>query len=106
MDVKTTPEIILDTLRLLQKHLGRHCKDFHLQDIKSITGKLGHIATTAPWLHFLIPDLNKEIVTCLNINHNHLHMTNTLLKLQCHQDAPHTHRTFAMAKTVKATHLL
>ncbi len=29
-----------------------------------------------------------------------------LLKLQCNQDVPHNHRTFAMATTAKTTHLL
>ncbi len=110
MDVETPPEFIANTSRLLWKHLGSHHKVFHLQDIESITGKLGHIATTAPWLCFLLPDLYTKIAICLKINHNHLYMTNeqfcTLLKLQHNRNAPHNHRTFAMAKIAKVTHFL
>ncbi len=98
------------TLRLLWRHLGRHCKVFHLQDIESIKGKLGHIASTAPWLCFLLPNHYADITTCLKIHHNHLYMMNkqfcALLKLQCDCNVPHNHGTFAMAKTAKATHLL
>lgn len=35
-----------------------HQKAFCLQDIKSIMGKLGHIASTALWLPLLLPNLN------------------------------------------------
>ncbi len=75
MDIEAPPEFIVNMLRLL-KHHGRHHKVIHLQDIKSIMGKLGHIVTTAPWLHFLLPDFYVEIATCLKIHHNHLYMTN------------------------------
>ncbi len=98
------------TLRLLWRHLGRHCKVFHLQDIESNKGKLGHIVSTAPWLCFLLPNHYADITTCLKIHHNHLYMMNkqfcALLKLQCDCNVPHNHGTFAMAKTAKATHLL
>ncbi len=87
-----------------------HRKVFHSQDIESITGKLGYIASAAPWSCFLLPDLYAEITTCLKSHHNYLYMTNkqfcTLLKLQCDQGDPHNHRTFAMTKTSKATHLI
>ncbi len=76
MDIETPPEFIADTLQLLLKLFSPHWKVFHLQDIKSITGKLGHIASTAPWLCFLLPNLYIEIAWCLDKHKNHLTMTN------------------------------
>ncbi len=110
MDVETPPEFIADTIQLLKKSFSPHRKVFRLQDIESVTGKLGHIASTAPWLCLLLPDLYAEIAWCLESHRDHLYMTNkqfrTLLKL--HQDltAPHNYRTFAVAKMARAVHLL
>ncbi len=110
MDVETPSEFIANTIRLLHKLFSQNRKVFQLQDIESVTGKLGHIASTAPWLRFLLPDLYAEIAWCLKSHKDHLYMTNkqfrTLLKL--HQDltALHNHRTFAIAKMARAVHLL
>ncbi len=109
-DIKLPLEFIANILNLLWKHLGCHCKVFQSHDIESIAGKLWLIVTTAPWLHFLLPDLYAEIAACLKIHCNHFNLTNkqfcTLLKLQCNGDVSHNHGTFAMAKMAKATHLL
>ncbi len=110
MDVKTPQEFIADAIRLLTKSFSPHQKVFQLQGIKSITVKLGHIASTSSWLCFLLPNLYAEIARCLKLHHNHLFLTSkkfrTLLKL--HQDliAPCNHRTFTIAKMAKAVHLL
>ncbi len=110
MDVETPPKFIADTIRLLLKSFSPHRKVFRLQDIKSLTGKLGHIASTALWLRFLLPDLYAKIAWCLDKHKNHLTMTNkqfrTFLKLHCDPTAPHNHRTFAIAKTAKAVNML
>ncbi len=94
MDMEMPPEFIKDTFCLLRKHFGSHHNVFHLQDIESIMGKLGHIATTAPWLCFLLPDQYTKIAACLKIHHTHLHLTNkhfcTLLKLQKNLDVQYT----------------
>ncbi len=76
MDVETPPEFIADTIQLLYKLFNPHRKVFCLQDIESITGKLGHIASTAPWLRFLLLDLYAEIAKCLRVHRDHLFMTN------------------------------
>ncbi len=110
MDIKTPPEFTTNTICLLQKSFGWHQKVFWLQDIESVTRKLGHIAATAPWLRFLLPDLYAKIASCLKVQHNYLHISNTqfwtLLKLHQDSTAPHNHRTFAIAKMVKIVHLL
>lgn len=61
MDIEMPSECIVDILHVPCKKFGSHWKVFILNNIKSITGKLGHIATTAPWLWFLLPDLYVEI---------------------------------------------
>ncbi len=110
MDVETPPEFIADTIRLLQQSFSHHRKVFRLQDIESLTGKLGHIASTAPWLRFLLPDLYAEIAWCLDKHKHHLTMTNkqfrTCLKLHCNSMVPHNHKTFVIAKMAKAIHIL
>ncbi len=109
MNIKTLLEFIADMIRLIHKSFHRHQKVFRLQDIESITGKRGHIASTAPWLRFLLPNLYAEIAQCLGSHKKHLYMTNkfrTLLKLHQDPTAPHNHKTFAIAKTAKAVHLL
>ncbi len=110
MDVEAPPEFIADTIRLLQKSFSPHWKVFRLQDIESLTGKLGHIASTAPWLRFLLPDLYAEIAWCLNKHKNHLTMTNKQVRnfIKLHHDltVTHNHQTFAIAKTAKAVHML
>jgi len=101
---------IADTIRLLQQSFSHHQKVFRLQDIESLTGKLGHIASTAPWLRFLLPDLYAKIAWCLDKHRHHLTMTNkqfrTFLKLHRDPTAQRNHRTFAIAKTAKAVHML
>ncbi len=110
MDIETPPGFIADMIRLLDKLFSPHRKVFRLQDIESIMGKLGHIASTAPWLCFLLPNLYAEIAKCLGSHRDHLFMTNKqfwkLLKLHQNSITPRNHRIFATAKTAKAVHLL
>lgn len=83
------PNFVAETIWALCDKFSMHQNVFALCNIKSIMGKLGDIASTAPWLWFLLPDLYVEITKCLKLHHNHLHMANkqfrTLLKLQCDQ---------------------
>ncbi len=75
MDVETQPEFIADTIQLLTKSFSLHRKVFLLQDIESITKKLGHIASTPTWLRFLLPDLYAEIAWCLKLHNDHLFLS-------------------------------
>ncbi len=56
-----TLHVIANIIPLLEKHFSVHHKALQLQDIEAVTRKLGHIASMAPWLHFLLPDLYAEI---------------------------------------------
>ncbi len=105
-----TSRMIADVLQSLRTTWGLNWKAFFLQDIKSISGKLKHIACTMPWLRLLLLDLYASIVWCLRLHHNHLSITNKqfrmLLKLQEDKEAPCNHCAFALACTANATHLL
>ncbi len=84
MDIKILPKFISD--RILWSKWWPHLKAFLLQDIESLTWKLGHIASTTPWLQFLILDLYAMIAQCLCLHNNNLSIANkqicALLKIQ------------------------
>ncbi len=91
MDVEMPPEFIADVLQSLWNMWGLHQKVFFLQDIKSITGKLGS-ASYFQTFKLLLYITNKQF--------------RMLLKLQRDKKAPRNHHTIASAHTAKSTHLL
>ncbi len=57
MDVKTPSKIITEVQQTLQSKRCTHQKVFLLQNIESLAGKLGQIASTALLLYVLLLDL-------------------------------------------------
>ncbi len=64
MDIETPPKFITEVSHTLCFKWGLHQRVFLLQDIKSLTMKLGHIASTTLWLQFLLQDLYVLITHC------------------------------------------
>jgi hypothetical protein len=61
-------EFIAEVLKTLEKTWGSHRKQFDTQMASELAGKLNHIALTAPWLNYLMPQLYLSLANALKMN--------------------------------------
>ena len=75
MMVSTPPEYIA-ALSSSLTNTWLHRKSFSLREISELTGRLGFVSDTAPWLRFLMSHLYTSIASALGLSHAHLYSTN------------------------------
>ena len=85
LTVATPPEYVQRTAEIIR--VRWHCKrqHFFISDIETLTGQLGHISETAPWLRFLMPHIYASLAHALKASRQRLIRTSKafrdLLKL-------------------------
>ena len=109
--VRTPVEYVAATVVLLSStwHDSRYV--FTVLDVETLTGRLGYIAETAPWLRFMMSHLHTSIARALKANNVHLICTRRdfRLLLQTAKTVPLNDRDsrrarFAASKAAKAVH--
>ena len=63
---------VKDTAMLLKRHWHDGRQTFTILEIEVLAGRLGHIATSATWLSFLMSHVYTSIAFALNVEHRHL----------------------------------
>ena len=75
MTVHTPPEFVEGTLTLLRTTWNRRRRSFLISEIETLTGQLGHISDTVPWLRMLMSHLYTSVAYALNRSRSHLTYT-------------------------------
>lgn len=106
LDVGVPKDYITKTLKLLTPfHHSR--KSFTVKEMERITGMLVFIASTAPWLKFLLSHVYTSVAAAMKVNTNHLKLTNKqfrqLLK-EAKSSVPTRESTFAQSETARLIH--
>jgi hypothetical protein len=68
----TPSDFVSATITLLRMAWGPHRRSFKAKEAKELTGKLNHIAFSAPWLKFLLGNIYSSLATALRLNNSHL----------------------------------
>lgn len=77
MTVRVPPEYVGSTVSLLSRHWHKARNLFTLSDIEELTGRLGHIASTSPWLKFMMSEVYTSIRACLKLSRDTLVATSS-----------------------------
>lgn len=75
MRVRTPVEYVCGTVNILAAHWHPKRKTFELSEIETLTGRLGYIADTAPWLRYMMSHLYTSIAAALGESKAHLILT-------------------------------
>ena len=67
---------VQDTATLIRQHWHEQRQSFTILDIEILTGRLGHIATSATWLSFLMSQVYSSVAHSLKAEHKHQICTN------------------------------
>lgn len=106
LDVGVPREYIAKTLKLL-KPFHRSRKSFTVKEMERITGMLIFIASTAPWLKFLLSHVYTSIASAIGSNKAHLKLTNKQFRLllkEAKSIVPTRESTFAQSETARLIH--
>ena len=57
---------------MLRTTWGPHRRSFKAKEAEELTGRLNHIAFSAPWLKFLLGNIYVSLAGALRLNHSHL----------------------------------
>ena len=68
LEVGVPDSFIQEVLTMLSTTWGDHRRQFTVKEAEELSGKLQHIAITAPWLKFLMGQLCLSIATALKLN--------------------------------------
>jgi hypothetical protein len=72
MVISTPPDFTQDIIRSLRTTWGAHRKSFTVHELETLTGKLGHMSISTPWLKFLLGQLYTSAAAALRHSHAHL----------------------------------
>jgi hypothetical protein len=104
-------EFVAEVLKTLEKTWGDHRKQFDTQMASELAGKLNHIALTAPWLNYLMPQLYLSLASALKMNQEEEIRTSKSFRkaLRAIQQAPPTEegqkiKSFHQSETAKRIH--
>ena len=75
MTVGTPEPFLREVLQSLDTTWGPHRRMFQVREAEELTGKLNHIAITAPWLKFLMTQLYQSLSCALRLNEQHARRT-------------------------------
>ena len=123
MTVSIPIDYTRSTVQLLQKRWHNRRQSYFIQDIETLTGRLGHISETVPWLRFLLAHVYSSVAHALTVSKSHLISTRKefrdLLKFLktprpltagkdgtplMTEDTHKRHTSFALSVTAKAVH--
>ena len=107
MDIGVPPDYIHRTLLLL-KPFHKERKSFTVKEMETLTGMLVFIASTAPWLKFMMSHVYTSVAAAINKNYAHLIRTNKqfreFIKMAKDLEATSNERTFAQSATARQVH--
>ena len=107
LDVGVPASYVRKTIHLLEPFHNKR-KSFTVKEMETLTGMLIFIASTAPWLKFLLSHVYTSITAAIGENTSHLHRTNKQFRamLKDARDTTVTTRvsTFAQSHTARAVH--
>ena len=72
MTVQTPLEYIGATVTILKRHWHNKRRKFRIPELETLTGRLGHIGDTAPWLRFMMSHVYTSVASALRASHAHL----------------------------------
>merc|ERR1711983_507038 len=72
MTVQTPLEYIGSTVTILKRHWHNKRRKFRIPELETLTGRLGHIGDTAPWLRFMMSHVYTSVASSLRASHTHL----------------------------------
>lgn len=72
MTVTTPQDYVASTVLLIKARWHRRRQQYLISDIETLTGRLGHISETLPWLRFLLAHLYTSVVSVLGLSRAHL----------------------------------
>ena len=72
MLVATPRDYVMGTVLILQSRWHRKRQTYFICEIETLTGRLGHIAETVPWLRFLLAHVYSSVANALCIAQGHL----------------------------------
>lgn len=120
MTVETPPAYVSQVVKDLERHWHPKRKSVSIPEIESLTGQLGHISDTAPWLRFLLSQLYMSLAVALGFARAHLICTSKDFRMLLKQCAPPgkapsatplageikegLERSFALSTTAKKVH--
>ena len=107
MDIGVPKSHIANVLQLLKPfHYER--KSFTVQEMERITGMLIFIASSAPWVKFLLSQMYLSIAAAIGVNTAYLHRTNKqfqqILKEAKRAQPPTRESTFAQSAVAQQKH--
>ncbi len=82
MTIETPSDFIRNVSKLMTTTWGKHRKSFTIKEAETLTGLLGHISNTAPWLKHLMSHLYTSISAALGSNTSYLICTNKSFREQ------------------------
>ena len=111
LDVETPPSFVASTRKLFKLQWSHKKKRFLLHDMEVLTGKLGHISETAPWLKFLMSHLYHYIAFSLQGNsvqlvHTDKEYRSMIKTIKDSENLPpdDKSKTFAQSATARKVH--
>ena len=112
MTIETPSEFIRNVSKLMTTTWGKHRKSFTIKEAETLTGLLGHISNTAPWLKHLMSHLYTSISAALGSNTSYLICTNKSFREQIKIakgkaiESNEMEKSFAQAEMARKVHNL
>jgi hypothetical protein len=69
LTVAPPDDYVAGVVKRLRTTFGPHRNVFTVLEVEELTGKLGHLALTAPWLKYLMTHVYASLAHTLNMNH-------------------------------------
>ena len=111
MTVRTPENYVQDTVSLMTTTWHAKRRSFTISEIEQLTGCLGHIAQTSPWLRFIMSEVYTSIRHCLKLSRDilvtHSAQFRRALKMakQCATNATEErHKSFGTSQAAKMVH--
>ena len=114
LTISTPRDYINEVKKLLSTTWGPHRKQFTVQEAAELTGKLGFMSISAPWLKFLMTHLYASMANALRLNRAHLIRSNRQFRSALRQlrqadrmENPEDQarvKTFYQGETARAVH--
>ena len=111
MTVRVPIDYVQSTVTLMDTHWHHKRKTVTISEIEELTGRLGHIAQTSPWLRFMMSEVYTSLKHMLQLSHECLVTTNAqfrralkVAKQEATTDTQERHKSFNTAKVAKMVH--
>jgi hypothetical protein len=104
MTVGMPPEFIKATVTLLRTTWDPHRRSFKVKEVEELTGKLYHIADSAPWLKYLLGSIYASLAAALPMNNSHLICTKRTICLVLPSHNGDTQCAYHTGATARSIH--